>query len=75
MKLSAMMTYIKNFSTKIILPRDIIIYIIQIVQQTLKLNNMLSFLVLLHCYSQLNGYRDIYNNRDISVDDYHSTKF
>ena len=32
-------------------------------------------LVLLHYYNQLNGYHDIDNSCDNSVDDYHSTKF
>ena len=36
---------------------------------------MLVVIVLLHCYNQLNGYCDIYNNCDISVDYYRSTKF
>ena len=30
---------------------------------------------LLYCYNQLNGYHDIYENRNILVDDYQSTKF
>ena len=34
--------------------------------------NMLVILALLHCYNQ---YCDIYNDCDISVDDYQNTKF
>ena len=36
---------------------------------------MLVIIVSLHCYNQPDGYRDIYNSHDISVDGYHSIKF